>query len=193
MFHKKVLLSMTSLFLAFSLSLAAIFALSYVDNASCFGKHHRDKSIISKLKNRSSQTQTRKKFEADGFYYFLGKNPFDFEEISHVRIKTRKLKSTAGDIETWELISPSGYLQTNERFNFALIDVTGSQIDFVTEKVNGIQYRLNGCYVDAKYLSLFPQEGEKRLIGTLIRKQDNHQAKVTTFGLGWYGDFLCAF
>lgn len=189
---KKTLNCIAAISFTILLGLGVVSFANYFFGASKFQISRTEDISISEMKEKHTEEMILADLEADGFYRFLGDTPEGFEEIKHFRIKTKELASETENKKTYTLISPTGHIETSERFEFEMISVYGYKINFITGKnSDGINYQFNGCYVKSKIFAL--NRGDKSLVGNLIKKQNGTTVASTSFGLGIFGDLICFF
>lgn len=146
--------------------------------------------LSMKLTN-STTNNLELELQADGYYYFIKHHPEKFEEIKLIRIETMDTKAEPENGKVVKLSKPKGFVQSFEKYDFEMLNVSGNQIEFITEQIDGNSYQFKGCWVDSKFLR-FPAKNEKHLVGLLIKKSYNKTIAETKFDLGMYGDLLCS-
>lgn len=107
---------------------------------------------IPDKENTESAEAPEQEFDAAGGFY-LGKEslPKAFRDIDHLEIITHDYEKIKEDGSPGVPIPPKGWIQTKTAFNFSRIAISGREIAFQTETVNGVSYRFTGQYPKWEY------------------------------------------
>lgn len=145
-----------------------------------------------KLTSPKTDETNEAEFDPEGTYFLLEEPTAAFIDFENFTINNKNLEVRPEQSNYGVLVSPSGFVQTDRKFEFRHISIGGGEINFTTEPQNGISYEFTGKFlVRGNFYTL--EEDAEVVEGLLIKKENGMKIAEDRVSFGWFITLSCVY